>query len=83
MKQEQIEKILEEHKAWLNRTGGAKADLHGADLRGADLCGANLCLSLIHIYSFHFPCGIGAKRPGSTDCKAVGIRTWRTLDEVL
>jgi len=43
VKQEQIEKILEEHKAWLNRTGGAKADLHGADLRGADLCGANLC----------------------------------------
>ena len=43
MKQEQIEKILEEHKAWLNRTGGAKADLHGADLCGADLCGAYLC----------------------------------------
>ena len=58
MKQEQIEKILEEHKAWLNRTGGAKADLRGADLcdadlrganlrdadlRGADLCDANLC----------------------------------------
>ena len=42
MKQEQIEKILEEHKAWLNRTGGAKADLHGADLCGADLCGADL-----------------------------------------
>ena len=42
MKQEQIEKILEEHKAWLNRTGGAKADLHGADLCGANLCGANL-----------------------------------------
>ena len=48
MTQEQIEKILEEHKAWRNRTGGAKADLHGAnlrdaDLRDADLCGANLC----------------------------------------
>ena len=43
MKQKQIEKILEEHKAWLNRTGGAKADLHGANLRGADLCGADLC----------------------------------------
>lgn len=42
MKQEQIEKILEEHKAWLNRTGGAKADLYGADLCGADLCGADL-----------------------------------------
>ena len=43
MKQEQIEKILEEHKAWLNRTGGAKADLYGADLCGANLCDANLC----------------------------------------
>ena len=43
MKQEQIEKILEEHKAWLNRTGGAKADLRGADLCGADLYDANLC----------------------------------------
>ena len=42
MKQEQIEKILEEHKAWLNRTGGAKADLYDADLCGADLCGADL-----------------------------------------
>nr|DAR70718.1 MAG TPA: pentapeptide repeat protein [Caudoviricetes sp.] len=43
MKQEQIEKILEEHKAWLNRTGGVKADLCGTDLRGAGLCGADLC----------------------------------------
>ena len=42
MKQEQIEKILEEHKAWLNRTGGAKADLRGADLCGAGLRGAHL-----------------------------------------
>ena len=42
MKQEQIEKILEEHKAWLNRTGGAKADLCDADLRDAHLCDANL-----------------------------------------
>ena len=42
MKQEQIEKILEEHKAWLNRTGGAKADLRGANLCDANLCGANL-----------------------------------------
>ena len=43
MKQEQIEKILEEHKAWLNRTGGVKADLCGADLRDADLRDADLC----------------------------------------
>ena len=53
MKQEQIEKILEEHKAWLNRTGGAKADLYGANLCGADLCGADLCdadLRDAHLY---------------------------------
>ena len=43
MKQEQIEKILEEHKAWLNRTGGAKADLYGANLCDANLRDANLC----------------------------------------
>ena len=42
MKQEQIEKILEEHKAWLNRTGGAKANLCGANLCGANLRGADL-----------------------------------------
>ncbi len=42
MKQKQIEKILEEHKAWLNRTGGAKANLCGANLRDADLRGADL-----------------------------------------
>ena len=56
MKQEQIEKILEEHKAWLNRTGGAKADLFGADLCGADLCGADLCdadLRDAHLYGAH------------------------------
>ena len=43
MKQEQIEKILEEHKAWLNRTGGAKADLHGADLR-VQTCVVQTCV---------------------------------------
>lgn len=42
MKQKQIEKILEEHKAWLNRTGGAKANLCGANLCGANLRGADL-----------------------------------------
>ena len=33
--------------------------------------------------SFHFPCRDGGKKPGSADCQTVGIRTWRTLDEVL
>ena len=40
-----LDKILDEHKKWLQSNGeeGLKADLRGADLRGADLCGANLC----------------------------------------
>ena len=32
-----LEKILEEHKKWLNGDGGIRADLSRADLRGADL----------------------------------------------
>ncbi len=55
MNQTQLNKILEEHKKWLDVNGvdGEKADLRGADLyganlceadlRGADLYGANLC----------------------------------------
>ena len=49
--QEQINKILEEHKHWLNEdcegwetmmADFSSCDLRGADLRGADLRGANL-----------------------------------------
>ena len=42
MTQEQIEKILAEHKAWLRGTGGTKANLHYANLCDADLRNANL-----------------------------------------
>lgn len=52
MKQEELQKILENHKLWLMGNGGERAnligadlgdaDLIGADLRGADLIGANL-----------------------------------------
>ncbi len=37
-----IEKILEDHKKWLDGVGGARADLSGANLSRADLSGANL-----------------------------------------
>ena len=37
-----LEKILEEHKKWLNGEGGIRADLRGADLRRADLSRADL-----------------------------------------
>ena len=39
-----LDKILDEHKKWLQSNGeeGKKANLRGADLYGADLYGANL-----------------------------------------
>ena len=42
MEQNELNRILNEHKLWLNGTGGKEANLYGADLRGADLRGANL-----------------------------------------
>jgi hypothetical protein len=42
MEREELEKILEAHRLWLEETGGKKALLRGADLRGADLRDANL-----------------------------------------
>ena len=52
MEREELEKILEEHKEWIDGKGGKRADLreadlgeadlHRADLREADLRGANL-----------------------------------------
>ena len=47
MTQEELNVILENHKKWLQRIGGERANLSGAnlydaDLYGADLCGANL-----------------------------------------
>ena len=50
MTREELNKILEEHKKWLDTDGkeGKRADLRyanlrGDDLRSADLCGADLC----------------------------------------
>ena len=45
---EEIKKIVDNHKQWLKNEGGEKADLSYADLRGAnlrraDLRGADLC----------------------------------------
>ena len=46
MTQEELDKIVEQHKHWLNEDcegwEGMKADLSGADLSGADLSGADL-----------------------------------------
>ena len=52
MTQEELNKVLENHKHWLNedcdgweemKANLRNADLCGANLRYADLCGANLC----------------------------------------
>ena len=43
MKQEELQKILDAHKKWINgEDGGVRADLRRADLRRADLRGADL-----------------------------------------
>lgn len=42
MEREELEKILEEHKEWIDGKGGKRADLSGTDLRGANLSGVNL-----------------------------------------
>jgi len=42
MKEEALQKILTEHKKWLNDEGGRGADLRRANLRGANLWRADL-----------------------------------------
>ena len=42
MTQDELKKILDDHKLWLEGKGGNQADLRGADLHYADLRGANL-----------------------------------------
>lgn len=48
MTQEELNAILENHKKWLERNGGERANLKGADLCGADLCDADLCGADLH-----------------------------------
>ena len=43
MKQEELQKILDAHKKWINgEDGGVRADLSNADLSGANLSNADL-----------------------------------------
>lgn len=42
MTKEELKKILDEHKKWLDGTGGKRANLQDADLRYADLRYADL-----------------------------------------
>lgn len=42
LKKMKLKKILDDHKLWLTKKGGVRANLRGADLRGANLRGANL-----------------------------------------
>ena len=53
MKQEELNGIMKQHKAWLDgKDGGERADLQGADLRGADLRGADLRHAILHDVDF-------------------------------
>jgi len=42
MNKEKLQKIIENHKAWVDGGTGERANLSSADLRGADLRGADL-----------------------------------------
>ena len=42
MEQTELNKILKQHKLWVDGKGGKRASLRNADLRGADLTGADL-----------------------------------------
>ena len=42
MNQEELSRILKDHKNWLKGNGGRRANLRYADLRDADLAGADL-----------------------------------------
>jgi hypothetical protein len=42
MEQPELNKILKQHKLWVDGKGGKRASLRGADLSGADLTGADL-----------------------------------------
>ena len=49
MTSEEIKKVLELHKKWLNKEqGGERANLRWADLSGADLSGADLSEANLH-----------------------------------
>lgn len=66
MKQEELQKILEAHKIWINsEDDGVRADLRGANLRGADLdfscwplwCGSlavKVCKRIAVQLAYHF-----------------------------
>jgi hypothetical protein len=57
MEQSELNKILENHKKWLNNKGGERADLREADLREADLRWADLRGANIDFSSCPLWCG--------------------------
>ena len=48
MSQDELDKILAEHRKWLDNNNGCRADLTDADLTDADLTGANLRYANLH-----------------------------------
>ena len=85
--QEELDKIIEQHKHWWNEDcegwEGMKAnlccaDLRGADLRGANLRGANLCCADLRGANLR-----GADLCGADLCDAEKMRLGRILTEPL
>ena len=85
-----LDKIIKDHRLWLEGIGGVRADLTGADLRGAyltsadltraDLTGADLTAT---IYENDIPIIINTEYYSIVKCKAfikIGCKTY-TLEE--
>ena len=90
--QEELDKIIEQHKHWLNEDcegwEGMKADLCdadlcGANLRDADLCGANLCGADLCDANLRGADLCGADLCGADLCGAEKMRLGRILTKPL
>ena len=68
-----IQKILEDHKKWLEYSGGKRADLSGTDLRGADLSEEDLREAILSRTDLRDAYLIGANLRGA-DLRGADLR---------
>ena len=94
--QEEIKKILDDHKKWLDDKGGEKADLRwanlrgaylsgadlsGADLYGADLCGVNLSGANLSVFQSESYTAYVQKESTRIGCRYYSNNEWRNFTD--
>lgn len=77
----ELQKILGEHKIWVEsyRVQGSRANLRDADLRGADLSGANLPDHTYVIMGMDYPVTITNGEYLRAGCQNHTISDWRNF----